>query len=70
MDIVQRLVKEGATSDHDALQEVIEIAVDCLKESNDDRKLRLQANQKAHQLFQAMGEVTKTDAYVAFQYAR
>ena len=38
--------------------------------SNYDRELRLQASQKAHQLFQAMGEVTKTDAYVAFQYAR
>ena len=70
VDIVQCLVNEGATSDHDAQQKVIEIAVSYLEERNDDRKLRLQANQKAHQLFQAMGEVTKTDAYVAFQYAR
>ena len=70
VDIVQFLVNEGATSDHDAQQKVIEIAVSYLEERNDDRKLRLQANQKAHQLFQAMGEVTKTDAYVAFQYAR
>lgn len=68
--IVQCFVNEGATSDHDALQEVIRIAVSYLEERNDDRKLRLQANQKAHQLFQAMGEVTKTDAYLAFQYAR
>ena len=69
VDIVQCLVNAGATSDHDALQKVIEIAVSYLTERNDDRDLRLQANQKAHQLFLAMGEVTKTDAYVAFQYA-
>ena len=67
--IVQRLVSEGATSDHDALQRVIEIAVSYLGKRNDDRKLKLQGNQRAHQLFQALGEVTKTDAYVAFQYA-
>lgn len=67
--IVQRLVKEGATSDHDALQKAIGIAVAIREEHNENRELRLQANQKAHQLFQAMGEVTKTDAYVAFQYA-
>ena len=70
VDIVQCLVNEGATTDHDALQKVIEIAVSYLEESNDDRELRLQANQRAHQLFQAMGEVTKTEGYVAFQYAR
>lgn len=69
VEIVQRLVKEGATSDHDALQKAIGIAVASLLEHNDNRELRLQANQRAHQLFQAMDEVTKTDAYVAFQYA-
>ena len=67
--IVQRLVSDGATSDHDALQEAIKLAVSYHDEHNLDRKLRLQASQKAHQLFQAMDEVTKTDAYVAFQYA-
>ena len=66
---VQCLVNKGATSDHDALQKVIKIAVSYLEERNDDRELKLQANQRV-QLFQAMGKVTKTDTYLAFQYAR
>lgn len=66
VDLVQCLVREGATSDHEALQKVVDIAVSLSKESSNDRELRLQANQKAHQLFQAMGEVAKTDSYVAF----
>lgn len=70
VEIIQSLVKEGATSDHYALQKAIEIAVVNLDESDQDRKPTLLGSQKAHQLFQAMGEVTKTDAYVAFQYAR
>ena len=69
VDIIKSLVKEGATSDHYALQKAIEIAVVNLRESDQDGKPTLQGSQNAHQLFQAMGEVTKTDAYVAFQYA-
>lgn len=65
--IVECLVKEDATSDD--LQKVTDIAIAAIECSIEDRDLRLQANQIAHQLFQAMGKVTKTDAFVSFQYA-
>ena len=67
VQIVKSLVKEGATSDD--LKKAIEIAVAKVEENILDRDLKLQANQIAHQLFQAMGGVTKTDAVVSFQYA-
>ncbi len=70
VEIIQRLVKQGATSENNALRKAIEIAVVNLEKSDQNRKVTLEGNQKAHQLFQAMGEVTKGDAYVAFQYAR
>ena len=65
--IVKDLVKEGATSEY--LQSVISKAVALCQEKSGDRQQVLEAIQNAHKLFEAMGDVTQTDAYVAFQFA-
>ena len=72
VDIIQFLVHEGADSVD--LRLAIGIAVDLTNERYENtsmagRERGLQANQNAHKLFQAMGEVTKSDAYVAFHFA-
>ena len=69
-NIIRSLVENEADSDD--LQKATEIAVKFLQEKHENTPLgktqNLEACQKAHQLFQAMGEVAKTDAYIAFQF--
>ena len=71
VDIIRQLVEEDA--DADDLQIAKQIAVAFCQErcenSPEGRELALENNQKAHQLFDAMGSVIKTDAYLSFQYA-
>ena len=69
--IIRELVKEDA--DAVELQIASEIAVAlCQKRfenSSEGKKCALDNHQKAHQLFDAMGQVIKTDAYLSFQFA-
>ena len=69
-DIIKRLVENEADSDD--LQQATEIAVAFLQENHENtpsgKTNNLEACQKAHQLFQAMGEVAKSDAYIAFRF--
>ena len=59
--IVKKLVKEGAR--YEDLDSVVRKAVElCLKEN-------LEAAQNAHKLFEAMGDLTQTNGYVAYQFA-
>lgn len=70
-EIIMELVKEDA--DADDLQIAKEIAVAFCQErcenSTEGKKRALDNHRKAHQLFDAMGKVTKTDAYLSFQFA-
>lgn len=68
VQIVKSLVKEGATAED--LRKATKIAVDILKEEHLEQQLTLVANQKAHQLIQAMGSVVKTDAYLSYHFAK
>ena len=65
--IVKKLVEEGATCED--LQSAIMKAVALCQERSDDAQQLLEAVQSAHKLFEAMGDVTQTNAYVAFQFA-
>ena len=65
--IVKKLVQQGATSED--LQSVIVKAVALCHERSDVGRPVLESIQNAHKLFEAMGDVTQTNAYVAFQFA-
>ena len=61
VEIVKKLVKEGAR--YEDLDTVVHKAVDlCLKKN-------LEAAQNAHKLFEAMGDLTQTNGYVAYHFA-
>lgn len=70
-EIIRKLVEDDA--DADDLRVVKEIAVGFCQEkcenSPEGKHRALDNNRKAHQLFDAMGKVTKTDAYLSFQFA-
>lgn len=68
VQIVKSLVKEDATADD--LRNATKIAVDILKEKHHEQQSTLEANQKAHQLIQAMGSVVKKDAYLSYHFAK
>lgn len=68
VQIVKSLVKEDATADD--LRKATKIAVDILKEKHHEQQSTLEANQKAHQLIQAMGSVVKKDAYLSYHFAK
>ena len=68
VQIVESLVEKDATSED--LRKATEIAVDSLIEEHHKPQLTLKANQKAHQLIQAMGSVVKTDAYLSYHFAK
>ena len=51
-------------------EKTTEIAVNSLIEENREPQLALEANQKAHQLIQAMGSVVKTDAYLSYNFGK
>ena len=59
--IVKKLVKEGAR--YEDLDSVVRKAVNLCLEKN------LEAAQNAHKLFEAMGDLTQTNGYVAYQFA-
>lgn len=65
--LVKKLVEEGATCED--LHSVISKAVALCQKRSDDGQQVLEAVQNAHKLFEAMGDLTQTDAYVAFQFA-
>lgn len=70
-EIIRELVKEDA--DADDLQIAKQIAVAFFQEkcenSPEGKERALDNYRKAHQLFDAMGKVIKTDAYLSFQFA-
>ena len=66
VQIVESLVKEGATSWD--LRKATETAVESLKKDHREPELTLKANQKAHQIIQAMGSVVKTDAHLSYHF--
>ena len=65
--LVKQLVEEGATCDD--LDCAILKAVDLNQKRSDVGQQVLEAVQNAHKLFEAMGYLTQTNAYVAFQFA-
>ena len=65
--IVKNLVVEGATCED--LQSATFKAVQLCQERSNDSQQVLDAVQNAHKLFEAMGDLTQTNAYVAFQFA-
>ena len=67
VQLIESLVK-GATSED--LRTVTDIAVDSLKEEHHEPQFTSEANQKVHQLIQAMGSVVKTDAYLSNHFAK
>lgn len=68
VEIVNKLAKEGATSDD--LDSVIRKAADLCQRRSDNREQVLEAAQNAHKLFEAMGaDITQTNAFAAFQFA-
>ena len=67
VEIVKKLVKEGAR--YEDLDSVVRKAVDLCTEKNKRGQRVLQACQNAHKLFEAMGELTQTNGYVAYQFA-
>ena len=67
VQIVKKLVKEGAR--YEDLDSVVRKAVDlCMERGNDGQRVLL-AVQNAHKLFEAMGEMTQTNGYVAYHFA-
>lgn len=68
--IIQDLVQQGADSDD--LQVATQIAVrfchSRYENTLEGKRNGLQANQNAHQLLQAMSDVAKSDAYIAFHF--
>ena len=70
-EIIRELVEEDA--DADDLQIAKQIAVAFFQEkcenSPEGKERALDNYRKAHQLFDAMGKVIKTDAYLSFQFA-
>ena len=68
VEIVNKLAKEGATSDD--FDSVIKKATDLCQWRSDKREKVLEAAQNAHKLFEAMGaDITQTKASAAFQFA-
>ena len=67
VEIVKKLVKEGAR--YEDLDSVVRKAVDLCIEKNEKGQRVVQACQNAHKLFEAMGELTQTNGYVAYQFA-
>ena len=67
VEIIKELVKEGAK--YEELQAAVTKAVTLSKTKSGSKEQKLKAVQNAHQLFEAMGEVTQTDGYAAFQFA-
>lgn len=67
VQIVESLVKEGATSED--LRKVTNVAVEKLNMELSDPSA-LKANQEAHQLIHAMGRVVKEDAYLSYHFAK
>ncbi|PFX23778.1 hypothetical protein AWC38_SpisGene11649 [Stylophora pistillata] len=65
--IVKELVLKGATNED--LQSAISKAVSLCQERSEDGRPVLESIQNAHKLFEAMGDVTQTNSYVAFQFA-
>ena len=65
--LVEQLVEEGATLADVSC--VISKACDLCQQKDEHGRLQLKALQNAHKLFEAMGEVTLTDALPSFQYA-
>ena len=66
--LVKKLVDEGATCEdlqHSAISKAVDL---CQKRSKDGNEV-LQAVQNAHKLFEAMGDLSQTSAYVAYQFA-
>lgn len=67
VQIVESLVKEGATSEN--LRKATNIAVEKLNKELSDPSV-LEANQEAHQLIDAMGSVVKKDAYLSYHFPK
>lgn len=67
VSIVKRLVEEGARNED--LHSVVTKAVNLCMERSADGQRVLSAVQNAHKLFEAMGEITQTYGYVAYQFA-
>ena len=67
VSIVKELVQKGATNED--LQSAISKAVSLCQERSEDGRSVLESIQNAHKLFEAMGDVTQTNSYVAFQFA-
>ena len=67
--IIEELVANEADSDD--LKKATEVAVKLYQENFDNKpngkELKLEACQKAYQLFQAMGPVAKSDAFISYQ---
>ena len=65
--IVKKLVEEGATCED--IDSAVTKAVALYQERSDDGQQVLEGIQNAHKLFEAMGDLTQTNANVAFHFA-
>lgn len=65
--IVKKLVKEGAR--YEDLDSAVRKAVELYKKKSDDWQQELASAQHAHKLFEAMGELTQANGYVAYHFA-